>query len=264
MATFQPPVSEHDPFLAKLAFAAPASTEPSFLGRNWPKLAALSIWLLLLGGFFGYMYVNKLTLLDTLSDVVSLLQTPYGPLLFLLLYAIRPLGFLSSTLYALISGAVFGPVLGIIYTVVGSNASATVAYVVGRFLGRGVLANSQATNLMQRYADKLRNNTFTTLLIMHFIFLPYDLVNYTGGFLRVRYRPYILATILGSLPGTFTFVLAGSSISIAQIVSGDFGLQFEPGALVASAFFFVLCLSFAAYLKWREARREAAAAPCGG
>lgn len=57
-------------------------------------------------------------------------------------------------------------------------------------------------------------NSFETVLIMRFIFLPYDLVNYLAGILRIDLKAFILATLLGSIPGTIAFVpLALPSIS---------------------------------------------------
>ena len=59
----------------------------------------------------------------------------------------------------------------------------------------------------------MRDNSFETVLIMRFIFLPYDLMNYMAGFMRIHMRAFILATTLGSIPGTISFVLLGASVS---------------------------------------------------
>ncbi len=48
---------------------------------------------------------------------------------------------------------------------------------------------------------------------MRLLFLPYDLVHYLAGFLRVRPVAFLAATALGSLPGTVAFVLLGTSLS---------------------------------------------------
>ena len=44
---------------------------------------------------------------------------------------------------------------------------------------------------------------------MRLVYVPYDLVNYLAGFLRIGWMPFILATALGSLPDTLSFVLFG-------------------------------------------------------
>ena len=47
---------------------------------------------------------------------------------------------------------------------------------------------------------------------MRLLFLPYDLVNYVCGALRITWSSFLLATALGSLPGTVSFVLLGASL----------------------------------------------------
>jgi len=224
--------------------------QPSFWRQHAQKGAALCVWLLLIGGYQWYAWRNELGPLEALQQLVSLLATsPWGPLLFIAIYALRPLVLFSATVLTVGAGFVFGPVLGLIYTLVGSNISALVAYSVGRFFGQGMLNSNTQTSLVQRYTEQLRTNSFVTVLTMRFLFLPYDLVNYLAGFLRIDWRAFLLATILGSIPGTVAFVLAGASIE------GDFsgGLpSVNPWVFVASAVIFVTSLLISRYLKRRE------------
>jgi uncharacterized membrane protein YdjX (TVP38/TMEM64 family) len=232
----------------------------SFLSRHWQKLAAAALWLAMIGGAYAYINANNLSLGEALQQLIRLMQTPIGPLIYLLLYAIRPLLFFSAVVLTVSAGAIFGPVLGVIYTVIAANISATIAYLLGRFFGNDVIDESKTEGLVQSYAGRMRRNSFETILIMRFIFLPYDLVNYLAGFLKIRYTPFILATILGSIPGTVTFVLAGAAVSLDSILVGDFRPEFNLWSLFASAVIFVASLAFSRYLKQREARRTAAAA----
>jgi uncharacterized membrane protein YdjX (TVP38/TMEM64 family) len=224
--------------------------QAGFLRRHWHKLIALIFWLLVLGGYQWYAWRNDLSPLVVARQLIGLLATSaYGPLLFIAAYLLRPLLLFSAALLSIAAGFVFGPVWGVIYTVIGSNSSATVAYLVGRFFGRGLLVDDQATGLVQRYADRLRSNSFVAVMTMRMLFLPYDLVNYLAGFLRIDYKAFITATILGSIPGTFAFVLAGASIQ------GDFGdglPGFDPRVFAASLAIFAGSLLIARYLKRRE------------
>ncbi len=77
----------------------------------------------------------------------------------------------------------------------------------------------------------MRDNSFETVLIMRLLFLPYDLVNYASGILRLRWLPFLLATALGSLPGTVSFVLLGASIDTVDDGLGGV----DPAILVAAS-----------------------------
>ncbi|HEY0735790.1 MAG TPA: TVP38/TMEM64 family protein [Herpetosiphonaceae bacterium] len=227
-------------------FRAPAG----FLHRHWHKLIALTFWLLVLGGYQWYAWRNDLSSFAVAQQLIRLLAgSAYGPLLFIVAYMLRPLLLFSAAVLSIVAGFVWGPVWGVVYTLIGSNSSATVAYVVGRFFGRGLLTGDQATGLMQRYAERLRSNSFVAVMIMRLIFLPYDLVNYLAGFLRIDYRAFITATILGSIPGTFAFVLAGASIQ-GDFRDGPSG--FDPRVFAASLAIFGISLLVARYLKRRE------------
>jgi len=78
--------------------------------------------------------------------------------------------------------------------------------------------------------------------------LPYDLVNYAAGLLRIRRAPFLAATALGSLPGTVSFTLAGASIE--SLADGPSGI--DPTALIASVAIFVASLAISWYVKKRE------------
>jgi uncharacterized membrane protein YdjX (TVP38/TMEM64 family) len=229
--------------------------QPSLLRRHSQKIVAAAIWIALIGAILGYMALNNLTPTQALAQLVGVLQSPYGPLLYVLLYTVRPLAFFSAVVLTLLGGALYGALWGTLWVLVGSNASATLAYLLGYVLGAGALtgaADGQA-GVAQRYADRMRRNSFQAILLMRLLFVPYDLVNYLAGFLRIAYPAFILATLLGSLPGTLTFVLAGASLPIADILAGRFSVSaLNPWALGASAVVFVASLVLSRLLKRRE------------
>ncbi len=239
-----------DPILPGLTQAEPAS----WLGRHWQKLIALLLWVGLFAAYRWYAVANDLGPVEAVRQLIQLMQTSaYGPLIYILLYALRPLLFFSSILLTLAGGFIFGPVWGVLYTVIAANTSAMVAFAVGHYFGQGILENKENAGTIQRYTQRMRENSFETVLIMRFIFLPYDLVNYLAGFLRVPYRAYILASILGSLPGTLTFVLAGASLNIDNIFAGRFAISaINPWTLLLSVVLFVAGLLISRFLQKRE------------
>jgi uncharacterized membrane protein YdjX (TVP38/TMEM64 family) len=241
----------------------PVVGQLSFLQKHGQKLVAAAFWLLLVGGYGWYYRANGLTTETALLQIVNLLDSPFGPLLYILIYALRPLIFFSAAVLTIASGAIFGAgsivnlALAVLYTVIGSNLSATVAYYVGRFFGQGLLTEGDGENsgLLQRYADRMRQNSFETILVMRFIFLPYDLVNYLAGILRIDWKAFILASLLGSIPGTIAFVSFGASIDIKELAMGKTP-QFNPWVLVFGVVIFIASLAISRYFKKREAARS--------
>jgi len=241
------------------SLSANATAQKSnFFQKHAQKLSALLFWVLLIGAYTFYTVSNGLSPIETFKQLLNFMSnSPFGPLIFVLIYTLRPLILFSAALLTLGAGFLFGPVWGVVLTVVGANLGASLAYLIGRYFGNGVLDSSEESGgLVQRYTERLRNNSFETVLTMRFIFMPYDLVNYLAGFLKVRYTSFILATILGSLPGTIAFVLFGAS------TDGDFsgGLpSLDPAVLIASVVIFVASLGLSRLFKNREAKKAAQA-----
>jgi uncharacterized membrane protein YdjX (TVP38/TMEM64 family) len=217
----------------------------SWLTKHWQKLILVLFWAALIAAYAIYAFTSRQSPLQTLRSLVSFLsQHPLGPIIFIAIYTLRPLVLFSASLLTLAGGALFGPLWGIIYTVIGSNLGASLAYVLGRFLGKGTVSGSQG---LQNYFDRMRQNSFETIFFMRLVFLPYDLVNYAAGFLKIRYLPFILATILGSLPGTVSFVLFGASSGLDKGTP-----KFDWRIFAISVAIFVISLLISRLLKRRQ------------
>ncbi len=233
----------------------------TWLGRHWQKVVAAALWLTMIGALVYFMRANDLTLPELfLAGMAWVQNSSFAPLAYIAIYAIRPLTLFSATLLTVAGGFLFGPVWGIVYTVIGANLSATVAFFIGRYFGQGLLDDETSSGWVQRYARRMRQNSFETVLIMRFIFIPYDLVNYLSGFLRIGYWSFLLATALGSIPGTISFVLLGSSLAPEQVanlfLTGEVP-NLDWRLLAVSALMFVVSIALSRYFK----RREAGAAP---
>lgn len=243
------------------SLAPPEAKRPPTLNawqRNGPKVAAFVFWLALVGGYYLYARANDLTIGDSLQRIsLWLTGSVYGPVFYMLLYVLRPLIFFPATVLTVLGGFLFGPV-GIIYTIVSSNASAMVAYTVGRYFGQGILEAGDDATVIQRYAQRMRENGFETVLLMRLIFLPYDLVNYAGGFLRINWRSFLAATAIGSVPGTVSFVLLGTSFgTLDELLAGQ--LKLNPVGLAVSLLVIGGSVALSRLIKRREAQNDPAA-----
>ncbi len=168
---------------------------------------------------------------------------------YLTAYALRPLVLFPASLLTIAAGVLFGPVWGIALTVVAANLSAMVAYGLGRMIGRPPPGEeAEAAGLAARWAGRLRERSFATVLVMRLALLPYDLVNYLCGYLRIAPLPFLTATAIGSLPGTVAFVLAGASVD--RVDAGLAG--FDGRVFAASVVLFVASLAVARTLHARD------------
>ena len=199
-----------------------------------------------------YQSSNGLSTTETAQEFIDTVGGAWwGVFAYVLVYLARPIVLFPASILTIVGGILFGPVAGVLIVIVAANASAMIAYGIGRLLGRAPgtdddIADDEAS-LARRWSARMRNNSFETVLIMRLLFLPYDLVNYLSGVLRLRWLPFLVATALGSLPGTVSFVLFGASLD--RVDEGLSGI--DPVTLGASIFIFLVSLLIARLLRRR-------------
>ena len=140
---------------------------------------------------------------------------PWAPLVFAVLYiASSPVPFLAPALSAA-GGLLFGTILGTVYTVIIATVSALVPFTLARRLGREwVESKLRGKKLEGIYEQSAGGKGFVFVLLMRLIpVLPWEVQNYVGGLSKVSVVTFLLATMLGIIPGTFSLVFLGSAIS---------------------------------------------------
>lgn len=215
------------------------------------KLIVGSAWVAGLWQLYAYQEASGMNTTQTalmLFDFVSM--TVWGPLLYIVIYAIRPLTFFPATALSILSGVFFGLVGGTFLTVIAANLSAALAYVVGRFFGKNLKLED---SLIGNWVEALRKNSFEAVLTMRLIFLPFDGVSYMAGILKTPFFSFMSATFIGTLLGIATFVAIGASLDIESFKENGFStdvinLQF----LLISAGVFIISLLLSKVLKrWK-------------
>ena len=221
------------------------------------RVVVLAAWTAAVVGWVLYQRSTGLGTIGSLQQFIDSTRGQWWALLaFVIVYAIRPIVLFPASLMTIAGGLLFGPVVGIAATIVGANASAMVAYWLARSLGFEREQDADTEGLLARWSTRMRKDSFETIMLMRLAFLPYDLVNYAAGFLRIRPVAFLLATAIGSLPGTISFSLAGASIE--SLEDGPSGI--DPVVLVASIVLFVLSVGVSRLVKRREGLEDDAAA----
>lgn len=222
--------------------------------RRRHRWAVAGLWVALIGGYQVWAWRAGLGPAESARRLVDALQgSAWGPAVFTVLYLVRPLLLFSAAVLTVAGGFLFGPWLGLAVVVVASNASAMVAYGIGRWFGTGALAEGTEGRRIARYADRLRTRSFETVVVLRLLLVPYDLVSYLSGFLRIAPVSFLAGTAIGSIPGTVAFVLFGASVE-----RFDGGVpSLDPRTLAASAALLAASLLLVRVVRRREAVADA-------
>ncbi len=175
----------------------------------------------------------------------------WGPLIFFIIYLIRPLLLVPITLLTVASGFLFGAVWGFVYALIASLVSTGLSYLLGFYLAGD--RSEDIPGMSARWVERLRTRAFESVLLSRFLLLPGDLVNYASGALRISFVGFMLATLIGGIPGLLIGVLAGASLE------GEFvtdGVQLNVWYLLASAGLLVSSLALSTFLRRQSQYKE--------
>ena len=160
-------------------------------------------------------------LLNALEWINS--QGAIGGIAFILLYIVATVAFLPGSIITLGAGVVFGVFLGSLYVFIGATMGATAAFLVGRYLARGWVANKIAGNQKFAAIDRAvgREGLKIVLLTRLSPIFPFNLLNYAYGLTGVSLKDYFFGSI-GMLPGTIMYVYLGSLAgNLATLGAGE-------------------------------------------
>ena len=186
------------------------------LKRHAPKIIAGIFWITLIMTFQTYKNTNHLTYTEVLFKLIDFFTiSTYGSILYMILYTLRPLILFPATLLTALSGILFGFWWGIVYTMVGENFSANLAYFIGRFFGKDLNLENYNKSL-GGWINALKTNSFSTVLFMRLFYVPFDVTNYLSGLIKIKWTSYFWATLIGIIPGVTTFVSLGAALNIDE------------------------------------------------
>ncbi len=165
----------------------------------------------------------------------------WAPALYSLFYAVGVCLFVPGTLLAGIGAAIFGPYVGFVFVWIGAMIGASVAFFIGRTLGREFAA-SLIGDRLQKYDQAIERHGFATVLYLRLIYFPFTPMNFGMGLTRVRFWDYFFGTAFGIVVGTFIFTFFIGTLRDVWL-SGEWS-----GLLSWQVFLSVALFAFSLYL----------------
>jgi len=135
-------------------------------------------------------------------------------LVFFLAQAVLTIAPVPRTVFTLSAGLLFGPAAGVVVAIAATTVSAVLALLLVRALGRAAVQARLTHPAVQAIDARLARRGWLAVGSLRLIApAPFALVNYCAGLSAVRLLPYIVATVVGILPGTIGVVLLGDALT---------------------------------------------------
>jgi uncharacterized membrane protein YdjX (TVP38/TMEM64 family) len=139
------------------------------------------------------------------ARIVALLRrfgdSPLAPLLMMAGYVAGGLVVFPVNVLIAVTVIVFGPLLGLVYSLAGCLLSGAVLYEIGRALPANALRGRTGSRV-QKVGVRLGGFGVASMASVRIVPLaPFSVVSLVAGITHVRRRAYLLGTVLGMLPG---------------------------------------------------------------
>ena len=113
------------------------------------------------------------------------------------------------------TGLAFGPWLGPVYAMAGCLASASMGFAIGRLTGLHRIERLGGDNVARLLRALERNGTLAVFLFRK-VPAPFMLTNVVAGAARIRYRDFIVGTLLGMM--AIVIALAGFGYQLTKVL----------------------------------------------
>ncbi|MDI5987608.1 TVP38/TMEM64 family protein [Halomonas sp. M4R5S39] len=189
-------------------------------------------------------------LMRLVKGSVAWRDAPWAVLVVMGVYAGASLVMFPLSLLVALTGLLFGPWWGFAYALAGTLAASMLTWWVGRRLGRDALLRHGGQRLrgLSRYlaGRGIRTMTLVNLLPL----APFTLTNLMAGAFRLRFRDYMIGSVLGIAPGLAGVTLLGSQLGQLATAESRGELLWAAGGLLVGVLLLV------GLKRWADRRRR--------
>src|SRR6516225_8030367 len=136
-----------------------------------------------------------------------------GIFIFIVVYAAATVLLAPGSILTIGAGFAFGLWKGFLAVSGGATLGAALAFLVARFIARErVEAIAQRNDKFRRIDHAIGEQGAKLIFLLRLSpVIPFNLSNYFYGLTGVRFWPYVIASWIGMMPGTFLYVYIGTA-----------------------------------------------------
>jgi uncharacterized membrane protein YdjX (TVP38/TMEM64 family) len=149
-----------------------------------------------------------------------------GLLVVALLLAIGSLLFLPASPFIIAGSAVFGFPQGVVAALTGLALGASGGFCLSRwFLRKEISAQFRKNETFRAIDIAIEKEGWKIVILLRLCPIPFGFANYLYGLTAVRFRPYLIASLIGGLPSLLLFCQLGTAgkAGLDAVASGHLG-----------------------------------------
>lgn len=136
----------------------------------------------------------------------------WGPIIYMVLYAVGPSFLVPGAVMTIAAGLAFGTGWGSVYSLIGADIGAVVAFGAGRWLGKSFVERIVGERFHE-VLRKIARNGFQIIFYLRMVpVIPYNALNLLAGASPIKFKDYFWASMIGMVPGTILFAFLGDAL----------------------------------------------------
>ena len=145
-----------------------------------------------------------------------------GIFIFIAVYAAATVLLAPGVILTIGAGFAFGLWKGFLAVSAGATLGASLAFLVARFVARDKIeAMARRNTKFQRIDNAIGKQGAKLVFLLRLSpVIPFNLSNYFYGLTAVKFWPYVRASWIGMMPGTFLYVYIGTAGKAAVAAAG--------------------------------------------
>jgi uncharacterized membrane protein YdjX (TVP38/TMEM64 family) len=179
---------------------------------------------ILMALFLAMRFLPVQQWLRSFNDWVGQMGT-VGVFVFIIVYTIATVLLAPGSILTIGAGFAFGLWKGFVAVWAGATLGASLGFLVARYIARAKIEAIAKRNEKFRKIDDAIGKQGAKLIFLLRLspVIPFNLSNYFYGLTAVKFWPYVLASWLGMVPGTFLYVYIGaaSKAAVAAAAGGE-------------------------------------------
>jgi uncharacterized membrane protein YdjX (TVP38/TMEM64 family) len=194
--------------------------------RPWLKTALALLFIGAIVAFFALGGQHYLTLdtikshRDTLLRFTDAHFAAAVVIAFLVYVAAVAFSLPGGLILSLTVGFIFGKWIGTVLVVFAATIGATLLFLAARYIFADA-ARKRLGAIGERINAGFTENAFNYMLFLRLVpAFPFFLVNLAPAFTSIPLRTFVLATLIGIIPGTFVFVNLGETLGRIDSLQG--------------------------------------------
>jgi uncharacterized membrane protein YdjX (TVP38/TMEM64 family) len=138
----------------------------------------------------------------------------FAPVAYIVLFALLPVVLFPVAVLAVAGGLLFGLAWGSVYTIIGASVNCALMFLLSRSVGQKRVQSLVEQRVSPSWQVRLKQadgrSGFLLLFLLRLIpAVPYGLINYAFGLSKMRFVPYMFASVVGIIPGTLVYINLG-------------------------------------------------------